>query len=276
MFFIKKVINNNALLVTDARLREFVIMDGGIGFGQKAGNYIEENVNYNKKFQLTKDKDQDNIVDLITTTDSKVFETLEEMTKLIREYLPIDYNGYQYYSLLDHLIGTINRIENGINIKSNLTDDSLLIYEIELVVSEKIARIILDNLNIKLTAEEIYIFAIHLNNAQNEISFANLGQETVIILKEILEIIDNELTIEKNTFFYNRFLLHLKFFALRHINLNETQNEQSVLYTSIAEKYADVDGCVKVITKHLFDKYGWEVSNDEMLYLLLHLAKLNK
>ncbi len=275
MFYIKKMINNNALLVTNSRLQEYVIMDAGIGFGQKAGNYIEER-DFNKMFLLTKDADKENLVDLITTTDSKVFETLELMIAVIKDYLPIDYNGYQYYSLLDHLIGTINRIDNNMMIKSGMSDEDMLIYELELVVSEKIARIIFEQLNLKLTTEEIYIFAIHLNNAQNEISFANLGQETVVILKEILKIVENELNIKKNSFFYNRFLLHLKFFALRHINLNETSDEESVLYESIIQKYQQENKCVELITKHLNDKYQWDISSDEKLYLLLHLAKLNK
>lgn len=276
MYIIKKVINNNAVLVTDSRLQEYVIMGSGIAFKKKVDDIIDKGSNIEKKFLLTKDSDKENIVDLIRTTDSTVINTLDEIVTMVSQNIAIDYNGYQYYSLLDHLIGTLNRIEKNIDIKSNFTSEDIMLYELELVVADKIARIIKSNLNITLTTEEIYIFAIHLNNAQNEISFSNLSQDIVIILKEILKIVQSSIEINKNDFFYNRFLLHLKFFALRHLNKTNEDNADSMLFDTLAKQYSLEKEIVEKICIHLDSKYSWKIFGDERLYLLLHLAKLNK
>lgn len=278
MFIIKKVINNNALLVTNTRLQEYVILSNGIAFNRKVGEALDESAKFEKKFLLTKDKNQrDNLLDLITTTDTEVFITLDKMITVIKEYLTIDYDGYQYYNLLDHLIGSINRIKEGIAVKSNFKEEDILLHEKELVVSEKIGRIMYETLNIQLTTDEIYIFAIHLNNAQNEVSFASLSSETAIAIKEVLAIVEEHLEIERNTFFYNRFLLHLKYFILRNKdNTIVNRDEQSVLYESISASNQEATECVEAISKFLNDKYGWKIINDEKLYILLHIMKLTK
>ncbi len=275
MYQIKKVINNNALLVADARLQEYVLMGNGIGFGIKETQTITDE-KVSKKFLLTKDADQENILDIIVNTDQDVFVALDRMIDVIKKYLPIDYNGYQYYSLLDHLIGTINRIEKGINFKTPINEEDILMYELELIVADKIARILHEELSLEISKEEIYVFAIHLNNAQNEISFSNLGNGTVIILKEILKIVNNNLAVDKKSFFYNRFILHLKFFVLRHLDHFENSEEHSLLYQSVSSTHLSESKCVDQISEHLITKYNWAISPDEKLYLLLHLAKLNK
>ncbi len=275
MYQIKKVINNNALLVADARLQEYVLMGNGIGFGIKETETITDE-KVSKKFLLTKDADQENLLDIIVNTDQSVFIALEKMIEVIKKYLSIDYNGYQYYSLLDHLIGTINRVEKGINFKTAFNEEDILMYELELVVADKIARILQEELDLAISKEEIYVFAIHLNNAQNEISFSNLGPETVVILKELLNIVDECLQVNKKSFFYNRFLLHLKFFVLRHLDHFENSNEHSVLYASVSSAHIAESHCVNQISEFLISKYNWAISPDEKLYLLLHLAKLNK
>lgn len=276
MFIIKKMINNNALLVTDTRFQEYVVMGSGIGFQKHVNDYVDESL-IEKKFLLDKGSDKESIIDLITTSNKEIFLIIDEVIQEISSIYKIELFSYQYYSLLDHLVGSISRMKNNISIAVNEEIDVLGL-ETELVIAGKISQIIMNNVGMKLNRSEIYAFAIHINNAINDITLSNLNVITVNVIRDIKAILDKSLEVNTiDSFYYNRFLLHIKFFVIRCQSQEANQvDERNPLLVDMMSNYPKEYKIVREIQKDITSKYGWKVSDDEVLYLLLHIIKFKK
>ena len=74
---------------------------------------------------------------------------------------------------------------------------------------------------------------------------------------------------------YFRFVTHIKYFAERVILKNATiESSDDSLFEIIKEKYNNAYECVKIISKHMKDKYDYEISKEEMLYLMIHIQRV--
>ena len=62
-------------------------------------------------------------------------------------------------------------------------------------------------------------------------------------------------------------------FILRELN-HETSNSKNSILKVIEAKYARDFQCAEKIKAFLHDKYNWQIGEDEMLYLTLHLNQL--
>ena len=118
----------------------------------------------------------------------------------------------------------------------------------------------------------------HIVNASLDQNIANIYEITKIT-KNIVDIVRYHfnLSINEDELNYSRFMTHLKFFSQRLINqqsLNEVTDE--TLLDVLRQKYAKSDVCVDKIADFLFKHYNHKISNDERVYLILHIARLLK
>lgn len=272
MLLIKKVINNNVLLVQDSKLQEFVIMGKGIGYQVRVGDYANKDA-VEKSFKLANDE---RLIDLVSTTDEKIFYLTNRLVDEIKQTLPIDFSGYNIYSFIDHISGIITRQQQNIVLDATFDEDILSMFDVELKLAQKLAQIISDEMEIELPQNEIIVLAIHISNAQNEMSFANLSNQTVKIIKEITDIVRYyyKKDIDDNDFFYIRFISHLKFFVVRHLQNQVISDSNLDIYEITKEKYPKAHECNELVTTFLNTQYNWEISDDEKLYLLIHIAKI--
>lgn len=276
MYLIKKVINNNAMQVIDSRMQEYVLLGLGIGFDMAENLYIEDNDKIEKKFLLEKNRDSESIVKLIESVSFDLFKLNDQIIDIIQKYFSIEYSGYNYYNLLDHVTGCITRAENGIKLQSNLSKEDKIVYELELIASDQIVRLIEDFTKVSIEVEEVFIFAIHLNHAQNDLSFANMSEDTSIIIKRIIAIVKLHFTIDDSNYFFRRFILHLKYFTSRQLEKIVSEQNAGNLYLNLIEEYPIHAKCVAEICNYLELENGWMITTDERFYLLLHIIKLGK
>ncbi|MFR3372469.1 MAG: PRD domain-containing protein [Clostridioides difficile] len=112
---------------------------------------------------------------------------------------------------------------------------------------------------------------------------ANLNEEIPILMditrdyQEILNIVKYNFNIEfdEESLSYYRFITHLKFFAQRLFNnkiiVEDNDNE---LYEIVKEKYKEAYKCVNKIRKYILKDYNYDLTKEEMLYLIIHIEKL--
>jgi len=101
--------------------------------------------------------------------------------------------------------------------------------------------------------------------------------EMTKLIQEILNIVKYNFNIEFDleSLGYYRFITHLKFFAQRLFNnkINEKDEENDLFYI-IKEKYNESYKCVMKIQKFILERYKYDLSKEEMLYLIIHIQKL--
>ena len=100
------------------------------------------------------------------------------------------------------------------------------------------------------------------------------------VMQEILNIVKYNLRItfdEESVYFY-RFVTHIKFFAQRLITGRtfDDENDDNLLEI-IKVKYQDSYKCVNKISEFIYKKYDYVISNEDKVYLTIHIARiLNK
>lgn len=103
---------------------------------------------------------------------------------------------------------------------------------------------------------------------------------------QVTELVNNVLNIVKYHFKmeldetsinYERFLTHLRFFAIRFIRKERmTDSEDNFLYEQLKSKYPESFQCSQKIKIYLVKSYNWSISKDEEMYLTLHIQRVTK
>lgn len=80
---------------------------------------------------------------------------------------------------------------------------------------------------------------------------------------------------DEDSVYYYRFITHLKFFAKRVVFGNTYDDGvEDELLELIKVKYRNSYNCVKKIGAFLKDTYDYEISEEEELYLTIHIERV--
>ena len=123
---IHKILNNNVIFSKDENDQEMIVMGRGIAFGKKVDSTIDS-TKIDKVFHLKNNEDAKHAI--------KIPETILNITNEIVHYAktvvgkPID--DIIYITLSDHINSTINRYQEGIQLKNALLWDIKQFYREE-------------------------------------------------------------------------------------------------------------------------------------------------
>ncbi|HBD0835515.1 TPA: PRD domain-containing protein [Enterococcus faecalis] len=118
--------------------------------------------------------------------------------------------------------------------------------------------------------------AIHLVNAEMEEEVGNIYELTKL-MQEITNIVKYyfKVSFDEDSVYFYRFSTHLKFFCYRLLHQREVvENDDEELYAVIKKKYLNAYRCVEKISLYLNENYDYQVSNEERLYLTIHIARI--
>ncbi|WP_313260994.1 PRD domain-containing protein, partial [Lacrimispora sp.] len=82
--------------------------------------------------------------------------------------------------------------------------------------------------------------------------------------------------LDENSLYYSRFIVHLRYLIIRQETYMKDTiglNDEDLLET-VKIRYKKSYQCAVKIAKYLFDTYSWDVSKDEIIYLLLHIERI--
>ena len=272
----KKAFNNNVALALDDSGNEVVVMGKAIGFQRKEGDsldgckvekqfFLGDSVYDGKMSQILRDIP----MDIILLTDTIV----EEGKKILQKKL----NQSIVLTLSDHINFAIIRAKEGIDFNNPLQWEIKRLYPKEYEVGKKAVEIIRDSMKVELPKSEASLIALHFVNAQLDSGKMQETLEMTEIVSEILNIVNNHFKIEldEESLNYSRFLTHLQYFVLRQMNRKPVDiSDDRALYELIMKKYGKSFKCVLEIQNHLHDKYNWEITDDEIAYLVLHIQRV--
>lgn len=276
--FIKQVLNNNVVIALDSANNEMIIDAKGIGFAEKANTIVDESKYPNmRKFILDNRGYQEvkRIYDSIPTDIINLSMSLLEKgykEKDIKHLVSMN----AVLLLTDHLNETIKRLEKGIYLRNALTNEIKTFYLTEFNIASEAKEALMEK-SIYLNDDEIAFIAIHIINITSD----NIMETTnsIQIVDDIVNIIRRMLNVELkiNTYNYARFITHLKYFSIRILNKENIKSDYDPkLEAFIKENYREAYACSLVIRKYIKGKYDYEISEEEVIYLTLHLENLIK
>jgi beta-glucoside operon transcriptional antiterminator len=250
MFEFVKSLNNNIVLAYDENHNEVVLFGNGIGFNRKKGDMVTES-SVNKLFINDSNK---RLAPMVQNLSEDIVSVTEEIIQYGSRILEKQLHASILIILADHLYFAIERAKKSQNVDNPLQWEVPHLYPREYEIGGKGVKLIEESQDMSDTLK------------------------ITEIISRILDIVSYhfQLILDENSLYYSRFIVHLRYFIIRqetHIKDTIGLNDEDLLET-VKIRYKKSYQCAVKIAKYLFDAYSWDVSKDEIIYLLLHIERI--
>lgn len=271
---IYKILNNNVIVSKNEHDKEIIAMGKGIAFKKKVGEHIEDEL-IDKVYTLS-DEVSSKFQELAAEIPVEHMKISDDIIKYGKLKLGKKLNDSIYLSLCDHISTAILRHEEGVDVKNVLLWDIKKFYKDEFEIGKHGLEMIKEKLNVQLNEDEAGFIALHIVNAEMDEKLETIYEVTKV-MQEILNIVKYffHIDFDEDSVYFYRFITHLKFFAHRLITKSSYQDEQSDdLLDLIKIKYKNAYACCLKIKQFLKTNYAYDLSQEETLYLTIHIARV--
>lgn len=275
---IHKILNNNVVVILDEQNREQIVMGRGLAFKRKCGDEINP-AQVDKVFTMSNPDLSSKFQELVGDIPIEFLELVEKIVTYAKTHIGKKINDSIYISLADHIMMSVRRCREGIIVKNALLWDIKRFYKDEYYIGLKALEMIKDMSGVTLPEDEAGFIALHFVNAQMEENPAEIQNmyEITKVMQEITNIVKYyfHVDFDEESVYYYRFITHLKFFAQRMVTHKQYEEEDSDdLLDIIKVKYKNAYECVKKIKSFIVEKYDYLLSDEEVLYLTIHIARV--
>lgn len=274
---IESIINNNFVATRKDGI-EIILAGRGIAFGRKIGEYVDQS-KIEKTFSLEDARQKQNFTNLAETLPEDLMELTVKVVNVIENSSQLHLKTVTFMALADHIAFALERYQNGQHMPNKLLNEAKRFYPFEIELGKKAIDVIYKETGISLSEDEAGFIAIHLINTSE--SSDTSGVQQLKMIKDIISIVQDyfEITFDEESFYYQRFVTHLKFFVFRV--LKEKENESTSVrddffYRVSKVQYPQIHKCVNLIEEYLDFNYSITIANEEKGYLVIHLSGLLK
>lgn len=274
---IKKVFNNSVALVEENN-RELVVMGNGIAFKKKAGDIVDKEM-VDTIFTKGENGILDKLMSLIDEVQVEYLEIADKIIKYAKQELDVELNENIYLGLTDHINYAIIRYKNSLEIRNLLMWEVKKFYKKEYHIGLKALGIIGESTGIILPEDEATAIALHIINAQqSEYGFEETKAMTKVC-NNIISIVKYQygIVLDENSINYNRFITHIRYFSYRLFRNEQVQEETGLdnkLYEQVKRNYVEAYKCAVKISGYIYSNFEKKLTNDEMIYFILHIHRL--
>ncbi|CAM3979105.1 BglG family transcription antiterminator LicT [Saccharibacillus endophyticus] len=271
---ITRIINNNVVCAINDRRQEMMLLGSGIGFQKKKGDEVDR-AKIEKEFFLKSKNVTGKLYALLAQIPMEYIRVSDSIIQYAKETLNKELNENIYLTLTDHINFAVARYNKGMNFNNALLSEIKAFYANEFRVAMKALGMINQEFDIELPEDEAGFIALHIVNAELGSDMEETMKITQFIQK-VLNLIRYQFNIHFNesSIHYSRLTTHLKFFAYRLFNDNVVRSGDSDFLPIIKEKYASEYQCSLRIAKLIHVDYGKELTDDELVYLTVHIKRV--
>jgi len=269
-----KKINNNVAVCLDNRGKELIAFGRGIGFPPTPYELTDLSLIQRTFYDVNPD-----YLGMMETLPSDVVEFTAEVVDLARATLPYPLTPNLLLTLADHIAFAIKRAREGIYIKMPLAYDLEQTYPQEIGMGRQVLEQIQSRFKIHLHRDEASGIAMAFINArvyaQGDPDVKAQADDEEI-LDSITAIIEAEMavTIDRNSFNYARYATHVHYLLDRLHTGAGIDSINADIYADLREEYGSAAACVDKIAAYLAERHGFQVTDEEKLYLILHINRV--
>jgi beta-glucoside operon transcriptional antiterminator len=271
---IHKILNNNVIITLNEQNQEMILMGRGIGFKKNIGDNYDPLLT-EKRFKIS-DENSSCIADnTLFNIPIEILATTEKVIEYVTTQLTCKLDNHLYLQLADHIQVAIMRFKQGLTIPNSFNWEMKKIYPKEYELGLYALTIIEQRLGIILPSDEAALITFHIINAEQDGSISKLVN-LIKITQQILDIIKDYFNLDYNqdSPHYQRFITHLKFFAIRIINNNLIPNDTDFPYSLVKQQYQQAFQCAENIAVFLLEHYQYQLAEEEKLFLTIHIERI--
>lgn len=263
-----KRINNNVALCEAKDGKEFIARGKGIGFHEFP---YELNIKDVEKTYYDVDPAYVSMIDSIP---EDIFDLCSDVIDFSSIILDNPLSANVVFTLADHINFAIERNRKNMNIKLPIIHDVEHLFPREYKIGKESLKLIKKRLGVWLPNDEAAYIALHIINAEEQArNIENIDNRMV---EDIVKIVESEYEISINieSVNYSRFVSHLHYLLKRGRDKELIKSENVVLFKTTKEAYPKVYECAEKISDYLKKELKFELSDEEVLYLMLHINRL--
>lgn len=272
---ILKVINNNVVSAYNEKGKEVIVTGKGIGFQKKPKDEIDD-TKVEKVFRLDDEMTRE-FERVVADIPYDHIQIVARIITMANDLMDHELSKGIYISLLDHLNYAIIRGKEGIQIENSLLWEIKRFYSAEYQIGLYAIDLIKRELGISLPEDEAGFVAMHILNAELG---SDMKKTSIVpdVLKDVYNIIGYSAKhkIDETSFYYDRFVIHLKFLVERIVKKIEYTGQDDALYDMIREQFPESYRCALRIQTYLKSRMDYVVPDEELAYLTIHIESLMK
>jgi beta-glucoside operon transcriptional antiterminator len=269
---ITKILNNNAVIVTDDG-EENIAIGSGVGFDKRKNDIVNPN-KIEKLFVL---KENEKLQQLLLRIPEEHLALSEEIILYAEKLLETSLNDHILLALTDHLSFSVEREKQGIHIKNKLLPEIKVLYKKEFEIGLWAVQRIKEKLGIEMPMDEAAFIALHIHTMKIQGGDLNKTVRQTAVVRDMVETIQDHLDIQfkVDDIAYERLITHLRF-ALSRAKNEEIHVMDKEMLMMIKQKFAVSYQCALRVAETLTEKHGIEIPEEELGYITLHIERLRK
>lgn len=272
MYKIIKSFNNNVILcIEESKNKEYILIGNGIGFKATINSIFKDTDKVEKIFVINEDRYK-NIEELYNSINPTYIGVATESLSIVDNSINVDMNNKSHMALLDHLVFAIERYYDNIYLENQFKAELKTLYEYEWDLAKDIVDFINKALGINLTEDEVAFVTMHINGILNKTKAVDSAKQAIII-KESIDFLEKELDISicKNSIYYNRLIIHLRLAINRAI---KGISEENMLLDHIKEKLKNSYNISETLCNYLNRNHNIKLNENEIGFITLHVDRL--
>lgn len=270
-----KILNNNFILVENAKGQEEIVMGRGLRFKTQVGEELKEE-DIERRFISGQGSYLGEYSRMIEEMPHETLEAVEEAVETAGRSLGCKLDSQAFLVLLDHLAYAMERCQKGIVLQNRLLWEVKKFYPKEFRAGKEAVDCLNHSLGLSLPEEEAGNIAFHLVNAQTENMDMDRTMASVKMVKDILTVVQFHLKKELDTesLYFSRFVTHLQFFVQRLLEGRMLEEKDPFLFEQISRQYpVELEAAMK-ISGYVENTMKLSITREEILYLTIHITRV--
>lgn len=267
---ITKKINNNAAVGVDSQGREVVVIGRGIGFPDVP--YQLDDLSRVERTYYGVDSQYFGLLSEISPEAFAVSSRIVEHAKL---QIDAELNPNLAFTLADHIHFAIWRLRRALPVGLPQSYDLEIEHPEDFEVARYGLELIRSMTSVELPEDEVTSLALHIINAHAGKTSSG-GTRVKDITNAITDIIESGfgMAVDRKSYDYYRFASHIRRFVTRRAHDIESADGQGSLYKYMVIDHPRVHQCVERIDAYIELTLGARCSQDEFVYLMIHVKAL--
>ncbi|NOU76696.1 PRD domain-containing protein [Paenibacillus sp. LMG 31458] len=271
---IKRILNNNAVVVNDGN-EEQIVMGAGIGF-QKTKNDPVDQSRIEKVFVMKDESKYQKFEQILTTLPEEHIQVAEELISHAERELGVVLHEHIHIALTDHLSFAIERLAKGMVIQNTLLNEIKVLYAKEFQIARLAQTLIQEKIGIEIPEDEVGYIALHIHTARINAGDMAKTLDITTMIRDIIDEIEQELNIRisDETVSYERLVTFLRF-AIQRSSTGEAFHEMEPdMVQIIKNKYRRSFACAQKIGEFVSEEYEFEFPEAELAYISMHIQRI--
>lgn len=268
---ILRVLNNNVVLATDDSGGELILTGWGVGFQTKPGRPVDQ-TKVQRVFIPEGNRSSDHLGEQLAAIPPEFIVAADDALRVVGR----NPGTATIVALADHLHQASLRAAKLQEEYHPLATEVKHLYPEEYADAQRILAAISTQLELELPQVEAVAIALHLVNAGLREGDLTDTYLMTGVFTQLFEIIEHSLGIEvpRESVTAARFITHMRYLFVRARQGTQLREGMAVLSESLQHSHPEAVACAGRLAAVLALRLGEPLTDDEIAYLALHVARL--